>query len=124
MDDICKNSTYIVDGLDEFLFCSLENDKCFFQRYCPEKGRVINTEGAKTCKTRTKNVEAEHMPEVEVSENEVSKVKNEVASKPENKKEYGIVTLVTNTYVVYDCSENSRYKNGHFNVKIGDKIEL
>lgn len=37
---------------------------------------------------------------------------------------FGIVTLVTNKYVVYDLNGNSVYKRGKFNYSIGDKIEV
>lgn len=44
--------------------------------------------------------------------------------KVKKKKEFGIVTLVSKTKVYYDYNGQSRYKNGKFNVKVGDRLEL
>jgi len=126
MGFICENVIDMVTGVEEYFLCSVTSQKCCCQRYCPNDERVINTEGAKICKARTKKLNIEDdITDVELSQ-EVLDVVPEVEKNDEIfiKKEKGTVTLVANTYVVYDYNGKSCYKNGHFNVKVGDKIEV
>lgn len=120
METICENVIDMVTGLEEYFLCSVTNQKCCFQRYCSTEERVINTEGAKVCKARARNDAVENIEEKE--QTVIPEIKNNDVSAP--KKEKGTVTLVTNTYVVYDINGKSCYKTGRFNVKIGDKIEV
>jgi hypothetical protein len=126
MANICENVTEVVAGIENYFLCSATHQKCCFQRYCLSEERVINTEGAKTCKARTKKIE-EEINEV-VAENattvEPETLEEDVVVEiTPNKKKTGVVTLITNTCVIYDCEGNSRFKQGHFNLKVGDTIE-
>ena len=107
MLDICEYGSDVTVGLDNYILCSTTTEPCYFYQYCPTKERVINTEGAKHCKVRTAN----------------KLVKEDILVEAQKNKK-GIVTLVTNTYVVYDYDGNSCYKNGRFDVKIGEEIEV
>jgi len=120
MGVICENVIDVVTELEEYFLCSVTNQKCCFQRYCSNDERVINTEGAKICKARTESANIEN------DEDKAQIVVPETKKNEEivTKKEKGVVTLVTSNYVVYDYEGTSCYKNGHFNVKIGDKIEV
>lgn len=107
MFDICEYGSDVIVGLDNYILCSTTMEPCYFYQYCPTKERMVNTEGAKTCKIRTKN----------------KKTKEDILIKAQDNKK-GIVTLVTNTYVIYEYDGNSCYKTGRFNLKVGDEIEV
>lgn len=68
---------------------------------------MISTEDFETCKVE--------------EEVKVTRKKKPVKAKEIKK---GIVTLVTDSYVVYDYKGNSCYKEGHFKLNIGDEIEV
>lgn len=126
MIELCEYGKNITIGVENYIKCSIVNLPCSFQRYCATEERVINTEGAKNCKARTKKINVEDSTvRAEMSQDALDvALEDEKNNTVVTKKEKGTVTLVTSTYVVYDCNGKSCYKNGHFNVKIGDKIEI
>lgn len=132
----CEYATRKVAGLTIYLVCSATNQFCKHQRYCATREDVVNTEGAENCEVK-KRVYKKKKPEEVLVESAVEDIVSEIINvensvepelKPENEQpkimQKATVTLVTKSYVVYDLNGNSCYKNGHFNVKIGDKIEV
>jgi len=131
MTNFCENSVNVVTGLENYLSCSVTKKPCAFQRYCIAREEAINTEGYKDCKARIKKKDDTIFENDIVVSNESNLVENlqeellEIKEIPKKKtKTFGIVTLVAKTYVVFDYNGTSCYKNGHFDVKIGDKIEV
>lgn len=49
----CEYSEYIKKGLEQYLWCTLINDYCTFQRYCTNKLCVVQTEKWELCKARS-----------------------------------------------------------------------
>lgn len=129
--DTCENSVSVVTGLENYLSCSVTKKPCAFQRYCMAREEAINTEGYKDCKARGKKINTEPVQDLENTVDDIlplEKVLQEpVEAKKSNTqklKNFGTVTLVTKTYVVFEYNGSSCYKNGNFDVKIGDKIEI
>jgi hypothetical protein len=125
----CENAVSVVTGLENYLLCSVTQIPCSFQRYCIVREEAINTEGSKTCKVRTKKSESDAViiqPEkTQDGSDEILFVIEDEPNKNTNKvKEFGVVTLVTKSYVVYDYNGNSCFRQGSFDLKIGDKIEV
>ena len=106
--------------MEQFLDCSISKSLCGFQRYCIKEESVINTEGSETCvvKTRRKREKKENVSQTE-NFIEVSRSEEEPIMK-----QCGIVTLVTNSYVVYELNGNSICLRGKYNYTVGDKIEV
>ena len=100
--------------------CSISNQLCEFQRYCIKEESVINTEGSETCVAKTRR-KREKKEDIFQAENliEVADAEEELITK-----RYGIVTLVTNSYVVYELNGNSICLRGKYNYTVGDKIEV
>ena len=102
--------------MEQFLDCSISNSLCGFQRYCIKEESVINTEGSETCviKTKRKREKKENVSPTEiVTENESL-----------DTKQFGTVTLVTKSYVVYELDGNSICLRGKYNYSTGEKIEV
>lgn len=130
--ETCENSVAMVTELENYLLCSVTKTPCAFQKYCIPREEAINTEGYKDCKARVKKTDVEPVQELneavddtllseKILQEPTVEIKKVTAQKLKN---FGTVTLVTKTYVVFDYNGTSCYKNGHFNVKIGDKIEV
>ena len=97
---------------------------------------MVNTEGAENCEVKKRVYKKKKSEEVLV-ESTVEDIVGEIINtedsvepeiKPENEQpkimQKATVTLVAKSYIVYDLNGELFYKNGHFNVKIGDKIEV
>ena len=90
---------------------------------------MVNTEGAENCEVKRrvrkkKEDEVLNVSELEITEEAQTLPVLEENIEPVNEKQKATVTLVAKSYIVYDLNGESCYKNGHFNVKIGDKIEV
>lgn len=92
--------------------CSISNQLCEFQRYCIKEEDVVHTDGAKKCPKRNKQKQI------------AEEIAVEYAPLEQEKKAYGIVTLVTKSYIVYELDGNSICLRGKYNYAIGDKIEV
>jgi hypothetical protein len=133
--DTCENAVAMVTELENYLLCSVTKSPCNFQRYCIAREEAINTEGSKNCKARVKKEDKLFDMESDVAmvqseQNQDNAEKDFFVAKDNSKedidkpKEFGTVTLVTKSYVVYDYDGNSCFRQGSFNLKIGDKIEV
>jgi hypothetical protein len=96
---------------------------------------VINTEGSETCVAKARynfseeeNVLQEETVIQEDKNEEDIVVQEEVVIKDTKKKKkdkkFGIVTLVTKNYFIYDFDGKSSVIRGKHNYAIGDKVEL
>jgi len=128
----CEYAIRKVAGLNIYVVCSATNQFCKHQRYCRTREDVVNTEGVENCEVK-KRVYKKKKIEKDLSEinsesnaefgSEIEHIIEKVVDEPKLKQK-ATVTLVTKSYIVYDLNGNSCYKNGHFNVKIGDEIEV
>lgn len=94
------------------LICSISKQLCEFQRWCIKEEDVVNTDLATKCPRKAKQKKVEEAcvvePFIPVQET----------------KKFGIVTLVTKTYVVYELDGNSICLRGKYSYNVGDKIEV
>ena len=107
MATTCEYAKKSRNGMEKYILCELTKEPCAFQRYCVIEDEVINTDGAKTCVA--KNSET---------------VKKTTRKKTSQTSEKGLVTLVTPKYIVYEYNGNSCFKNGKFDVSVGDEIDV
>lgn len=133
--DVCENVVQVVTELENYLLCSVTKTPCNFQRYCISREEAINTEGSKNCKARVKKEDKPFNTETDVvavqpeqdqdnAEKTFFVAKNDSNEDMDKPKDFGTVTLVTKSYVVYDYNGNSCFRQGSFNLKIGDKLEV
>jgi hypothetical protein len=125
----CEHGNKIVKGFNIYILCSLTKFPCSFQRYCVSKQDVINTEGAKTCVSRTKkDVTIEENVAIDeeflTEKNPKEELFVDEEKKETIKKEFGTVFLISKNGVCYNYNGQSRYMAGKFNLKIGDKIQV
>lgn len=90
---------------------------------------MVNTEGAENCEVKRrvrkkKEDEIFNVSELEITEEVQTSPVLEENIEPIIEKQKATVTLVAKSYIVYDLNGESCYKNGQFNVKIGDEIEV
>jgi hypothetical protein len=129
MNNNCEHGVKVVDGLNIYMKCLLINSPCSHYWYCVPKKEINFTEGAKSCMGRVKKDIKEEVAvavdeESQAEENSEDEVVVKEEKKEEIKKEFAIVTLVSKTKVFYDYNGRSMYKNGKFDVKVGDRIEI
>jgi len=124
MNIVCEHGEKIVRGLTIYILCHLTNSPCSFQRYCTSRQDVLNTEGAKSCMARSKKLLENEEVVNEIVETSVDIKPEEEIPVKKNKKEYGIVVLISKSGVYFNYNGQSRYKAGKFDFKVGDKVEL
>jgi hypothetical protein len=124
MNIVCEHGEKIVRGLNIYILCHLTNSPCSFQKWCIPRQDVLNTEGAKTCVARSKKLLENEEVVNDIVETSVDVKPEEEIPVKKNKKEYGIVVLVSKSGVYFNYNGQSRYKAGKFKFKVGDKIEL
>lgn len=103
----CEYAKNVRNGMEKYLLCEITKNPCAFQRYCVVEEDVINTEGVNNCGVRE-----------EENKNKPTRKKSS------NKSKKGIVTLVAKNYVIYTCNGESCFKDGSFDVSIGDEIDV
>ena len=104
----CEYANITGNKLERFITCSVSGKFCKYQRYCIEKKEVLNTDNYPECKILKEKSMA-------------TKTKNNTSTK-DTKGKYKVV-LVASNYIVYEKDGNTIFKNGHFDVKIGDYID-
>lgn len=107
MVEYCTNAVISDGKLEKFIDCDITGKSCPYQRVCTEKETVVHTDDYKECK---------HLKQEIVEQPKEKKISKE-------KNEYKVV-LVASNYVVYEKDGNNLFLNGHFDVKIGDYIQV
>ena len=90
---------------------------------------MVNTEGAENCEVKKRIRKKKEYETLNTSELEITEETQTLPVLEKNieltiEKQKATVTLVAKSYIVYDLNGESCYKNGQFNVKIGEKIEV
>lgn len=135
MKSLCKYGIDMTAGVEAYILCSAVNVPYCFQRYCSIKGRVVHTDGAENCKIKQEmNDEEEKVEFVEPDYAPIEEIAAEVIETPEVKSpkktngkkriHKGKVILVTNNRIIYEYRGEVCHKIGHFDVKVGDEIEI
>lgn len=105
----CKYANVTNGKIEKFITCGISGKFCKHQRFCTTKNQVLNTDDYLNC---------EILKENNMEEN-VTNSKQKATAKNGYK-----VVLVANDYIVYEKDGKNLFKNGHFDVKIGDYIAI